>query len=65
MTSSFSRDPSPGSIILGVFDGEEAEETEEDPNNENEGIPCDGTGAYKWKYDLLGEGEKCPTDYPV
>lgn len=52
-----SRDPSPDSIILGVFDGEESEENQNEENEEIEGIPCDGTGAYKWKYDLIGEGE--------
>ena len=49
-----SREPDPSSIILGVFDGEE---DEEENNEDVEGIPCDGTGTYKWKYDLLGEGE--------
>lgn len=49
-----SREPDPSSIILGVFDGDE---DEEENNEDVEGIPCDGTGTYKWKYDLLGEGE--------
>ena len=49
-----SRDPDPSSIILGVFDGDEPEP---ESTEEVEGIACDGTGTYKWKYDLLGEGE--------
>ena len=49
-----SQDPDPGSIILGVFDNEEGDSaTEMDPDD---GIPCDGSGAYTWYYERAGTG---------
>ena len=47
-----SQEPDPGSIILGVFDGDASEEE----MDLDEGVPCDGSGEYQWYFERAGIG---------